>query len=511
MTEQQVRRPAPVPHDTGDEAALLGAALLLQHAARAVATRTAPADYYDLYHRRVRDAIARLVETHEPVELRTVASDLARRNGVESLDTAKQRLGELLRACGAAANWPSYLRSVHDWTYRRRLQAAAADLRLAAEHGAPDEITVARTALFNVAAPGQNTLRRWTMDELLVADRSFSWLAQGLLVQPTYGMLGGPRKTLKTYMALFIALGIAAGEPVFGQFAVPGGPRPVVLYVGEGGRVPMTRRLERVAQAIGVNLADIPLYPHFDIAPLNSPTFQETLRSDLEELDPALIIIDPLYSFHPSDVKASSLYEEGALLANLSTPCANAGCSLLIGNHFNKTGTGSGLDRITQAGGQEWSDTWMLLSHRRKPDVEEGRFQLLLDIGSRQWGGGNWDVDLTIGQFDVDRAEFDGPITWVIRRHVDDEPADNATVTADILDILSDEPWQFTKTQVRGLLGGKTTRFNDAWDELRAANVIKADRAYRIEGGKKRGRDVWAPAGTAPPEQDLVQLDLEGA
>lgn len=500
------RRPAPVPHDAGDEAALLGAALLVAQAAKAVAGRTGPGDFYDPYHRRVRDAIGHLIQAGEPVEARTVASDLARRNGVEGIDGAKQRIGELLRACGSAANWPAYLRAVHEWAYRRALQAAAAELRLAAEHGDPTEISVARQVLFNIAPPGQHTMRRWTMEELLSADRSFHWLAKGLLAQPTYGMLGGPRKTLKTYMLLFIALGVAAGEPIFGQFPVPGGPRTVVLYVGEGGRVPMTRRLERVAEAIGVDLADIPLFPYFDVTPLNSPLFQETLRADLEELHPALVVIDPLYSFHPADVKASSLYEEGALLAAVSTPCVNAGCSLIIGNHFNKTGSGAGLDRITQAGGQEWSDTWMLLSHREKPKVDEGRFKLLLDIGSRQWGGGNWDIDLTIGSFDVERAEFDGPITWTIDRHKETEP-DEIPADVEILDVLSDMPWAHTRTQVKDLVGVGTAKFNVAWKELRDTGLIVLERVARMEGGRKVSREVWAPAGTSRLE---LQQSLEG-
>ncbi len=66
-------------------------------------------------------------------------------------------------------------------------------------------------------------------------------------------------------MATFVNLAMASGEKLFGHFEVDESG-PVIAYVGEGGRVPYTRRLERVAAAMGVKLADIPLFPRFDIA-----------------------------------------------------------------------------------------------------------------------------------------------------------------------------------------------------------------------------------------------------
>lgn len=482
-------------YDADDEAALLGAALINHQAAHLVATQTSPADFHVPLHGRVRDAIAALVAAGQPVDVATVASDISRRNGVTNIDTAKKAVYRLMQACPAAANAPAYLRHVRDWTYRRQLTAASAELAQAASDGDPDLIRLARQTLSDLRDESTRRFRRWAAHELLDQDRTFRWLARGLLCQPTYGMLGGPRKTLKTYLLLFIGLGVAAGEAVLGQFDVDQ-PGTVVYYVGEGGRIPMTRRLERVAEAIGYNLKDLPLFLHFETEPMNTPVFQETLRRDLDELRPAAVIIDPFYAFHGTEVKAADLHQEGALLSSVSTPCAEAGASLLLGNHFNKTGSGRGLDRITQAGGQEWSDTWMLVSHRTDPDIDLGEFQLLLDIGSRQWGGATWDLDLRIGRFDPDTGEFDGPITWATARHT---PSTTERVTDQILDILSDMPWAYSKTQIRELIGGKTTLFNLAWNELRGGDQIVCERLTRLEEGRKAQRDLWAPAGTPRP------------
>ena len=38
----------------------------------------------------------------------------------------------------------------------------------------------------------------------------------------------------------------------------------------------------------------------------------------------------------------------------------------------------------------------MLTSHREEPDLTNGRYRLRLEVGSRQWGGGAYDIDLTI-------------------------------------------------------------------------------------------------------------------
>jgi AAA domain len=69
-------------------------------------------------------------------------------------------------------------------------------------------------------------------------------------VHPTFGPIGG-EKSLKSYVLTSITLGLATGVPIFDHFKVDE-PAPVVVYVGEGGRLPYTRRLKRIASAMGV-------------------------------------------------------------------------------------------------------------------------------------------------------------------------------------------------------------------------------------------------------------------
>jgi RecA-family ATPase len=116
-------------------------------------------------------------------------------------------------------------------------------------------------------------LRRWSMTELLSQPDVFEWLVTGLLPEPTYGQAAGPLKSLKSYVATFISVGLAGGVPIFGHFTPPSA-RPVVAYVGEGGQRNWTRRLRRICYSMGVTPGDLPLYPIFDVAPAGGERFQ---------------------------------------------------------------------------------------------------------------------------------------------------------------------------------------------------------------------------------------------
>lgn len=337
------------------------------------------------------------------------------------------------------------------------------------------------------ASPEDDLFRLWAPGELLDADRTFKWLVRGLLVSPTYGMVAGEKKTLKSYIAMFINLAVASGTPLFGQFEVDEA-MPVVTYVGEGGRIPYTLRLERVAHAMGVKLRDLPLHSSFDVAAVQSPRFAETLTRDLRDRKPGLITLDPLYAFHGAAANASNLHEEGALLSSMSTPCINAGTSLQVVNHFNKTGGGRGLDRITQSGGQEWADTWLLLSHRSAPDVTNGEFKLLLEVGSRQWGGSEWDLDMNLGPFDVELGEFDGDISWELHRHRD--PIGDS-LEAKVVKLITAHPFQLTKEELAKGIGGNLQFARTFIADLEAKGAIGIRKVTRERSDGKK-LPVWA-------------------
>jgi RecA-family ATPase len=256
--------------------------------------------------------------------------------------------------------------------------------------------------------------RTWDAGELAEPAGALDFLINGVWARGTYGQLAGEAKTLKSHLALAMTLAITSGAPLFGCFEVPQ-PAPVLYYCGEGGQRPFRRRLQRMAAAVGVDLRVLPLRATFDVADISSPRFRSSLDRDLREHRPALTVIDPYYAFHGAGRASSNLHDEGALLTALSGQCAEYDCGLLIVNHFNKSGVGTGLSRITQAGGSEWSDSWVLVSHLHDPWVEEGEFELRLEIGSRQWGGRTLEMDARLGAFNHDTGAHDGQPHFRVR------------------------------------------------------------------------------------------------
>jgi hypothetical protein len=89
----------------------------------------------------------------------------------------------------------------------------------------------------------------------------------------------------------------------------------------------------------------------------------------------------------------------------------------VIVDHYNKNrSAGNGLARIAQAGMAQFADSWVLQSHETPPNVQAGAFHLVLDVGSRQWGGASWSVHFDIGMFDEETAEHQGQIVWSVLR-----------------------------------------------------------------------------------------------
>lgn len=340
---------------------------------------------------------------------------------------------------------------------------------------------------------------RWTMADLLAADRTFHWSVRGMLVRPTYGMVGGEQKTLKSYVSTFLDLACATGTTLFGQFTVDN-PGPVVAYVGEGGRIPYTRRLERIAAAMGIHLPDADFHPTFDVAPVSSLIFDESLQRDLEELEPALVHIDPWYAYHGAGSEGKNLYAEGFLLSGLSQPCIDAGASLLVNHHFNQTGVSKGIARLTMAGAQEWVDSWVLLAHRTEPDVPNGRFSLTMTVGSRQWGGSVWDLDMDVGRFDVDLGEYEGTISWDLNR-ASAGRSDRDQAKVRILAAIIEHPGTLSKEDAAKAAGIKMEEARGMVDAMQDQGLI---RAALVDVPIKNGttRKMWRYWPTSRPSDE---------
>ncbi|OCH79838.1 hypothetical protein A9310_23380 [Gordonia sp. UCD-TK1] len=317
------------------------------------------------------------------------------------------------------------------------------------------------------------------------------WLIKGVWALNSFGPLGGEKKTLKSYNLLSMSVAVASGLPFYGEFEVAS-PGPVLYYAGEGGRDEHQRRLQAIARAYGVPLQDLPLHTVFDAGGLDEADFLGALHNHMDTIQPRLVVIDPLYAFHPTGVEAQNLYERGRMLSDFNAEVGNE-TSLVIADHFNKTGRAElDLDSIAQSGMGQWADSWMLQLHREPPDQDAGEFRLAMEFGSRRWGGRRWNVDWRLPSAEaMERGEV-GDVSWSVERSkADKESARGQQVEDDIVRVLRDEPdYSLTVTALREKVGGNREKTKRAVERMLAEGRIVQD---------KRKWPEQRPDGTTKP------------
>src|SRR4030081_4060251 len=82
------------------------------------------------------------------------------------------------------------------------------------------------------------------------------WLVTGLWSEQAIGIIGGEPKCCKSFLALDLAVAVAAGTPCLRRFAVAR-PGRVLLYPAEDALHVVRRRLEGICATTGVSLADL--------------------------------------------------------------------------------------------------------------------------------------------------------------------------------------------------------------------------------------------------------------
>ena len=142
------------------------------------------------------------------------------------------------------------------------------------------------------------------------------WLVTGLWAEEAVGIIGGEPKCCKSFLALDLAVSVAAGTACLRRFPVTC-PGRVLLYAAEDALHIVRRRLDGICAAASVVLEDL------DIQVITAATLRLDLdadRSRLEttvaQLKPRLLILDPFVRLHRIDENLSG--EVAPLLARSS-------------------------------------------------------------------------------------------------------------------------------------------------------------------------------------------------
>jgi hypothetical protein len=193
------------------------------------------------------------------------------------------------------------------------------------------------------------------------------WLVDGLWSEEAVGIIGGEPKCCKSFLALDLAVAVAAGTPCLRRFTVSN-PGRVLLYAAEDALHIVRRRLDGICAAAGLDLADL------DVQVITAASLRLDLDADrgsLEEtilrLKPRLLVLDPFVRLHRIDENVSG--EVAPLLAYLRDLQRHHHVAVMLVHHARK---GAGNMRAGQAlrGSSEfhaWGDSNLYL--RREPGV----------------------------------------------------------------------------------------------------------------------------------------------
>jgi len=187
------------------------------------------------------------------------------------------------------------------------------------------------------------------------------WLITGLWSEEAVGIVGGEPKCCKSFLALDMAVSVAAGTPCLRRFPVTHAGR-VLLYAAEDALHVVRRRLEGICAAAAVSLTEL------DVQVITAPTVRLDLEADRASLDetvaalrPRLLVLDPFVRLHRIDENASG--EVAPLLAYLRELQRRYGIAVALVHHAKK---GGGRARAGQAlrGSSEfhaWGDSNLYL------------------------------------------------------------------------------------------------------------------------------------------------------
>jgi len=136
---------------------------------------------------------------------------------------------------------------------------------------------------------------------LSMAGPQTQWLIEGLWSDQALGILGGEPKCCKSFLALDVAVSVASGAACLRQFPVRR-TGTVLLFPAEDSLAVVRQRLEGIADAAGVSFPSLPL--EVITAPslrLDTPTDRQRLSDTVQQVQPILLILDPLIRLHRVD------------------------------------------------------------------------------------------------------------------------------------------------------------------------------------------------------------------
>jgi hypothetical protein len=344
------------------------------------------------------------------------------------------------------------------------------------------------------ALPASELCRKEIIREYIVED---------FMVRNEPMVIGGASKSLKTTVALELAVSIATGTSFLGHFEVKA-PRRVLMVSGESGESTIQDALRLIANRKCLEfdeLKDLEISTH--LPKLDDVHQVGDLIQDLKERAIEVVIIDPLYRSLRVGDGASNVYAMGERLEQIAEQIQRAGLTTILLHHFRKQGRTHSeppdLEDLSQSGVAEFARQFLLLK-RREVYGRDGNHTLWFHWGGSAGHQGSMVLAARTGtrkdglKWECELIDEDAYLKELEEKKETEKEDSLADLEQKIFDVLREFPG-LTIHPLREKVGAKLKRVNEALARL--GTVIEA-RETKV--GRTRRKEYFLNEGAISNE-----------
>jgi hypothetical protein len=218
-------------------------------------------------------------------------------------------------------------------------------------------------------------------------------------------VIGGAEKSLKSSIAVDLAVSLASQTSFLGHFKVRRHAR-VLYYSAESGEAEIESMLRRMRGIRIINPFPSPqddsLAFNYNPVPLGDEDVEELLVLAIKQHRADVLIIDPMYLSLPlggkKELNPASLYDVGPRLNRVTTACRKTNCTPIFVHHGKtiELGRVPTLANLQFAGFRQYAGQWLLLN-KRSDYQSDGKHRLVMIAGGRDGHSSIWNLDVDEG------------------------------------------------------------------------------------------------------------------
>jgi len=213
------------------------------------------------------------------------------------------------------------------------------------------------------STPEQQPLQVVRAAELQQANAEQQWLVETLWTAGGVGVVGGTPKSLKTWLALELAVSVASGTPCLGRFQVQR-KGVCLIYLAEDQPCDVRERLQHLCRHRSLALDAL------DVHVISEPSLRLDYDTDIARLDatlavykPRLLLLDPFVRLHRAN--ENDAQDVARILASLRQLQRRHQTAVLVVHHTRKNHRTAQHGQALRGSGDfhAWSDSALYLTH----------------------------------------------------------------------------------------------------------------------------------------------------